>query len=52
MSKYERKHLQASGIETLKLTYDDIKAVIGFDIDHSFLTCKKEAAQFGYLPER
>jgi hypothetical protein len=50
MSKYESlwKHQQAGGIETLKLTYDDIKAVLGFDVDHSFLTCKKEAAQFGY----
>lgn len=50
MSKYEPlwKHLQANESETLKLTYDDIKAVLGFDIDHSFLTCKKEAAQFGY----
>ncbi|MDR1344765.1 MAG: hypothetical protein LBJ39_05360 [Tannerellaceae bacterium] len=50
MSKYEPlwKHLQAGGIETLKLTYDEIKAVLGFDIDHSFLTYKKEAAQFGY----
>jgi UDP-N-acetylenolpyruvoylglucosamine reductase len=50
MSKYEPlwKHLQANGSETLKLTYDDIKAVLGFDIDHSFLTYKKEAAQFGY----
>jgi hypothetical protein len=50
MSKYEPlwKHLQANGSETLRLTYDDIKAVLSFDIDHSFLTYKKEAAQFGY----
>jgi hypothetical protein len=30
------------------MTYDEIKAVLGFDIDHSFLTYKKEAAAFGY----
>jgi hypothetical protein len=32
----------------LKLTYDEIKTIVGFDIDHAFLTYKKEAAQFGY----
>lgn len=50
MSKYEPlwKHLQADGCDTFKLTYDEIRAVLGFDIDHSFLNAKKEAAQFGY----
>ena len=50
MSKYEPlwKHLQADGRDTFKLTYDEIRAVLGFDIDHSFLNAKKEAAQFGY----
>ena len=50
MSKYEPlwQHLQSNGSPTLKLTYDEIKDILGFDIDHSFLTYKKEAAQFGY----
>ena len=50
MSKYEPlwKRLQADGRETFKLTFDEIKAVLGFDIDHSFLNAKKEAVQFGY----
>ena len=50
MSKYEPlwKHLQSDGNMTLKLTFDEIKDILGFDIDHSFLTYKKEALQFGY----
>ena len=51
MSKYEPlwKHLQTDGRETFALAFDEIKAVLGFDIDHSFLTYKKEAARYGYL---
>lgn len=50
MSKYEPlwKHMQSDGSKTMRLSFDDIKAILGFDIDHSFLTYKKEAAQFGY----
>ena len=50
MSKYEPlwKHLQSDGNMTLKLNFNEIKDVLGFDIDHSFLTYKKEALQFGY----
>ena len=50
MSKYEPlwKHLHSDGRDTFKMTYDEIRAVLGFDIDHSFLTYKKEAAQYGY----
>jgi hypothetical protein len=50
MSKYEAlwKHLMANGSPTLKLTFEEIKTILGFDIDHSFLTYKKEADQFGY----
>ena len=50
MSKYEPlwKYLQGDGSPTLKLTYDEIEAVLGFPIDHSFLNAKKEAVAFGY----
>ena len=50
MSKYNPLwgHLQADGRETFKLSFDEIKAILGFEIDHSFLNAKKEAAQFGY----
>jgi hypothetical protein len=50
MSKYEPlwKHIQERGEGEFKLTYAEIAAVLGFEIDHSFLTYKKEAAAFGY----
>ena len=50
MSKYEPlwKHLQTDGRDTFKMTYEEIRAVLGFAIDHSFLTYKKEAVAFGY----
>ena len=46
MSKYEPlwKYLK----ENYKLSYEEIKNIIGFEIDHSFLTYKKEAKKFGY----
>jgi hypothetical protein len=49
MSKYEPlwKHLQADGSPKLQLSFDDIKAILGFSMDHSFLTYKKEAVAFG-----
>ncbi len=51
MSKYEPlwKYLQSDGRDSFKMTFDEIKAVLGFDIDHSFLNAKKEVAQFGYI---
>ncbi|MDR1198485.1 MAG: hypothetical protein LBK94_05670 [Prevotellaceae bacterium] len=50
MSKYESlwQHLQNDGRNTFQLTFEEIKAIIGFDIDHSFLTYKKEAKEYGY----
>jgi hypothetical protein len=50
MSKYDPlwKHLKTDGSQTLRLTFDEIKIVLGFPIDHSFLTYKKEAAEYGY----
>jgi 23S rRNA G2445 N2-methylase RlmL len=50
MSKYESlwQHLQNDGRDTFQLTFEEIKAIIGFDIDHSFLNCKKEAKEYGH----
>jgi hypothetical protein len=50
MSKYEQlwKYLQTDGSQTLKITFEEIKMITGFDIDHSFLTYKKEASRFDY----
>jgi hypothetical protein len=49
MSKYEQlwKYIQTDGSLPLRLSFEEIKTIVGFDIDH-FLTYKKEADQFGY----
>ena len=51
MSKYDKLwvHLRLDGSQALRLTFDQIEAILGFEIDHSFLTYKKEAASYGYL---
>ena len=50
MSKYEPlwKYLKDDNKENYKLSYEEIKNIIGFEINHSFLTYKKEAKEFGY----
>ena len=50
MSKYEPlwRFLQSDGSELLQLSFERIEEVICFEIDHSFLTYKKEAANYGY----
>ncbi|MDR2475868.1 MAG: hypothetical protein LBD45_08420 [Bacteroidales bacterium] len=50
MSKYESlwQHLQNDGRDTFQLTFEEIKAITGFDIDHSFLNYKKEAKEYDY----
>ncbi len=50
MSKYEPlwKYLKENNKDNYKLSYEEIKNILGFDIDHSFLTYKKEAKEYGY----
>jgi hypothetical protein len=50
MSKYNPlwKHIQKDGRQSITLTFAEIKAIIGFSIDHSFLSYKKELTKFGY----
>lgn len=50
MSKYNAlwEYVQNKGDKSLKLTFDEIKAVVGKEIDHSFLTYKKELKEYGY----
>jgi hypothetical protein len=50
MSKYDPlwEHLQRDGRGALRLSFEEIKAILGFEIDHSFLNRRKEAVQFGY----
>ena len=50
MSKYDSlwKHIQRSGEDSLDLAFDEIAAIAGLPIDHSFLNYKKELLDYGY----
>ena len=50
MSKYEPlwRYLKENKKDSYKLSYEEIKNILGFDIDHSFLTYKKESKEYGY----
>lgn len=50
MSKYEPlwKYLKEKNGENHILTYEEIRNILEFDIDHSFLTYKKESKEYGY----
>ncbi len=50
MSKYEPlwNYLKENKKENYKLTYEEIKNILKFEIDHSFLTYKKELKEYGY----
>ncbi len=50
MSKYEPlwKYLKENNKDSYKLSYEEIKKILGFDIDHSFLKYKKESEEYGY----
>lgn len=48
MSKYEPlwHHIKTNNVSIL--SFEKIKEILGFDIDHSFLTYKKELKEYGY----
>lgn len=50
MSKYEMlwKYLKENKKENYLLSYEEIRKILGFAIDHSFLNYKKEAKEYGY----
>lgn len=50
MSKYNAlwEYVRQEGSPSFKLTFDEIKAVAGIPIDHSFLNYKKELTDYGY----
>lgn len=54
MSKYSPlwQFLKNEGNETYQLSFEEIKGILGFEIDHSFLTYKKEAKDFGFEVEK
>lgn len=54
MSKYEPlwKYLKDNKKEEYRLTYEEIENILGFPIDHSFLTYKKELNDYGYVVKK
>ncbi len=50
MSKYEPlwKSIGQRQDKSFVLTFDEIEMLAGIPIDHSFLSCKKELAAYGY----
>ena len=50
MSRYRPlwEYVQRDGRTSFKLTFEDVRRIVGTPIDHSFLTCKKELAEYGY----
>lgn len=50
MRKYEAlwNYLKNNNQDNYKLSYEEIKNILGFEIDHSFLTYKKELKEYGY----
>ena len=49
-SKYDKlwNYIKENDKEEYILSYEDVKDILGFDIDHSFLTYKKELKEYGY----
>ena len=50
MSKYQPlwEHIQTIDADKLSLSYGEIQNILGFPIDHSFLTYKKELPAYGW----
>ena len=50
MSKYEPLwiYIKENNKIEYKLSYDEIKDILGFNIDHSFLKYKKELLEYDY----
>ena len=54
MSKYSVlwEYVKNDGRQSFIMTFDEIAAGTGFDIDHSFLTFKKELTEYGYTVKK
>jgi len=50
MSKYDALwgYISKENKLSLILSFDEIKAIIGIEIDHSFLNYKKELVRYGF----
>lgn len=54
MSKYDSlwKYIIKDKKDKYELSFEKIKNILGFDIDHSFLSYKKELLEYGYEVEK
>lgn len=54
MSKYEPlwKWIKENRTDSFMLTFHEIEKILGFSIDHSFLTFKKELTEYGFRVEK
>jgi len=50
MSKYDPlwSYIQKKPGNSYMITFDEVKHVLGFEIDHSFLNFKKELKSYGF----
>lgn len=50
MSKYQKlwDYIKDSGKSELLLSFDEVKNICGFEIDHAFLSYKKGLKDYGY----
>lgn len=50
MSKYQLlwNYLKDNNKDNYKLSYEEIRNILGFEVDHAFLTYKKELKDYGY----
>lgn len=54
MSKYLPlwEYVSKRNDESFSLSFDEIEALLGFPVDHSFLTYKKELSDYGTKVEK
>jgi len=54
MSKYKMlwEYIKKDNSNELKLSFEEIKSILGFSIDHSFLNYKKELIEYGYKVDK
>jgi hypothetical protein len=54
MSKYKLlwEYIKKENKDELKLSFDEIKDVLGFPIDHSFLNYKKKLVAYDYKVDK
>ena len=50
MSKYQSlwEYLSKNGLNEITISFSNLENILGFKINHSFLSCKKEAENYGY----